>query len=59
LKFENAVIVPIVVSSQTIGIYFIARTTKDPFTEREQAWIDLIVSNVEAGFGNSKKMKTK
>ncbi len=55
LKFKSAFIVPIVASSQTIGIYFIARTTKTPFSEREQAWIDLIVSNVGAGFGNNMK----
>ncbi len=55
LKLASAYIIPIVASSQTIGIYFVARTTKTPFTEREQAWIDLIVSNVEAGFVTSKK----
>ncbi len=52
LKLKHSVIVPIVVSGQPIGVYFIGRIGKDPFNDREQAWIELIIDHVEMGFNS-------
>ena len=53
--FKTAMFSPIIAIRQVIGMYFIARTTDIPFSEKEIAWFEQIVMLVGRAFENSQK----
>ena len=55
LHFKVAIFSPIIVLSQVIGMYFVARTSDIPFLEKEIAWFEQIVMLVGRAFEKSQK----
>ncbi|OGV57409.1 MAG: hypothetical protein A2X49_01285 [Lentisphaerae bacterium GWF2_52_8] len=55
MNLRGALFAPILALEQPIGIYFIARSSNDPFTDREIAWFEQIIAYVGKSFESTRK----
>ncbi|OGV45578.1 MAG: hypothetical protein A2017_12245 [Lentisphaerae bacterium GWF2_44_16] len=55
MNIKSALFSPITAANQIIGMYFVARTANDLFTEKEQAWLEQIADYVGKSFENMRK----
>lgn len=58
INIKAAIFTPILAMSQVIGVYLVTRTTNDPFTEREQMWLEQIAEYVGKSFESAKRKST-
>lgn len=55
LRLRHAVFRPIKACGTQVGLYFIGRNVERSFSEREEAWLEQIVQQVETGFENNRR----
>jgi GTP-sensing pleiotropic transcriptional regulator CodY len=55
IKLQKAVFTPILAVGKVIGLYFVGRTTDEPFNEHEKIWLEQIAMYVGMAFESSSR----